>query len=131
MRTLLQTVNQSAQAVEAGGVISLGTTLRRIGCNCILSGNGIEIQDAGYYLVDSSISLAPTADGVVTVTALKDGVPIQGATATATGTTGDSLNLVISTTVKENCCDGNSSITFILGDTAANISNISTRIIKA
>ena len=66
-RSLIQTANQSQQTVAAGSIISLGSVLRRFGCNCRLNGNAIEIEGEGYYKVEATVTAAPTAAGNVTV----------------------------------------------------------------
>ena len=68
----------------------------------------------------------------MTVSVLKDGVVIPGATATDSVTTvGNSTTLPINTTVRLGCkCDGASSITVVLLEGAGVINNISMRVIK-
>lgn len=47
-RSIIQTVNQSLQAVTAGSTITLGSVLRMYGCNCRLNGNSaIELLGQG------------------------------------------------------------------------------------
>lgn len=130
-RALLQTINQANQVAAANTIIDLGTVLRRFGCNCRLSGNSIEVVGEGYYIIDASISLAPTAAGDVTVTLYKDGVAVPGATATGSAAIGDSANLNIVTTIRKGCCEDNSLLTFMLVDGPSTITNISVRVIKA
>lgn len=132
-KSLIQTTNQTPQTVAENGIISLGSTLRRFGCNCRLSGNAIEIYGAGYYTIDASITVAPTATGNITVTAYKDGVPITGATATESVTTANNSACVyVVTTIRQGCeCDGASNITFVLSDGSATVNNISVRVEKA
>ena len=81
-KSAIYTVNQSAQNVAVNGIINLGTIIRRFGPNLDLSGDAIMLNGAGYYDIDASITLAPTAAGNVTITAYKDNVAIPGATAT-------------------------------------------------
>lgn len=82
-RSLIQVSNQSSQDVAENSIISLGSVLRRFGCNCRLSGNAIEVAGEGYYTIDSSITATPTAIGDVTVALYKNGVQVPGAIATA------------------------------------------------
>ena len=56
-KSLIQVANQSPQTVALNGIITLGSTQRRFGCNCRLSGNGIEVDGAGYYTVDASATV--------------------------------------------------------------------------
>lgn len=132
-KSVLYTVNQSVQNVAVDGIINLGTINRRYGCNLDLGGNGILISGAGYYLVNASITVAPTAEGQVTITLQKDGSAVPGAVASATAAAaGDLVNLSISCIVRENCpcCDGLSNLTFVLSETASSVSNIAVDVIK-
>ena len=131
-KSLIQTANISSQNVAVGSVISLGSVLRRFGCNCRLNGNAIEIEGDGYYTIDVCTTVTPTVAGNVTVSVLKDGVVIPSATATnSVSTVGNSTTLPINTTVRLGCkCDGASSLTVILVAGAGVVSNISMRVIK-
>lgn len=71
-------------STAAGTAIPLGTTVRRFGCNAVLSGNGILLKGQGYFDVDASVTFTPTAAGAYTVTLFKDGVAVPGATQTVT-----------------------------------------------
>ena len=130
-KSLIQTANSSQQNVAVNSIISLGSTLRRYGCNCRLNGDAIELRGEGYYTIDVDITVTPTAAGNVTVTLFRDGVAIPGATATATvGTAGNTVTLPITTTVRVGCCNGDSSITAVLIAGAGVVNNISMRVIK-
>lgn len=130
-RSLIQTANPSTQAVAVGGIINLGSVLRRYGCNCRLNGNTVEIEGAGYYTINGTFTVAPTAAGNVTVVILENGVQVAGATATVNATAGNAVTLPIVTTVRQGCCcDGASSITCVLTEGAGNVTNVSLRIEK-
>ena len=126
-KSAIYIANTSAQNVAVNGIINPGTIIRRFGQNLGLSGNAIQIDGAGYYDIDVSITAAPTAAGNVTVTMLKDGVAIPGATATQSTTAANNpVNLSISSLVREfcPCCDGLSNLAFVLTGPAASISNV-------
>ena len=132
-KSAIYTANTSIQSIAVDGIISPGTIIRRYGPNINLSGNAIQIDGAGYYDIDASITVAPTAIGSVTVTAYENGVPIQGASATAsTSTANNPVNISITSLVREfcNCCEGISNLTFVLSGTAANVSNVSIVVTK-
>jgi hypothetical protein len=131
-KSLIQTSNISQQTVAVGSDISLGSVLRRFGCNCRLNGNAIELVGEGYYTIDVDVTATPTATGNVTVSVLKNGVVIPGATATnSVSTVGNSTTLPINTTVRLGCkCDGASSITVVLVAGAGVVNNISVRVVK-
>ena len=125
-KSAIYTVNTSAQSVAVNGIINPGTIIRRFGPNLTLSGNAIQISGSGYYDIDASFTVAPTAAGTVTITAYNDGVIIPGATASAsTGTTGNPINISLSSLVRQSCpcCEGLSSLTFVLTGAAASVTN--------
>jgi hypothetical protein len=126
-KSAIYTANTSNQTVDVNGIINLGTIVRRYGPNVNLSGNAIQIDGAGYYDIDVSVTAAPTAAGAVTVTMYENGVAIQGASATSSTTTANnSVNISITSLVREfcSCCEGLSNLTFVLSGTEAVVSNI-------
>ena len=132
-RSLIQTTNQTTQAVAVNGIVSLGSVQRRFGCNCRLSGNAIECVGEGYYTISAHVSVAPTATGAVTVALFDNGVQIPGAIAYGTaGAVGDVITLPIETTIRQGCnCDGADSLTVVLLAGAGNVQNVSVRVEKA
>lgn len=125
-KSAIYTVNTSAQSVAVNGIINPGTVVRRFGQNISLSGNAIRFCGPGYYDIDASFTLTPTAIGTVTVTAFKDGVAIPGATASvAVAAESTPVNLSISCLTRENCacCDDASNITFVLTGVASTVNN--------
>lgn len=132
-KAAIYTVNQGAVAVAAGGIIPLGSINRRFGCKCNnalnLNGNGITINEAGYYDVDISVTATATAAGNVTVTLFKDGVAVPGATATATAAANGTVALPIAPLVRQMCGSG-STLTLVLTGTAATINNVAFKVIK-
>ena len=132
-KSLIQTTNQTSQAVSENGIISLGSVLRRFGCNCRLSGNAVEVTGEGYYKIDCNVSVAPTAAGDVTVALYNNGAQIPGAIAYgAVSTAGNNTTLPIETTIRQGCCcDSADSITCVLLAGAGTVSNISLRVTKA
>ena len=132
-KSLIQIVNTSTQAVAVDGTISLGTALRRYGCNLRLNGNAIEAEGAGYYTIDGTVTVAPTAAGVVTVAVYVDGLPLAGATASANvATAGNAVTLPLCGTIRQGCCyDSANSITVVLESGAGNVTNVSLRVEKS
>ena len=129
-KSLIQTTNQTSQAVEENGIISLGSVLRRYGCNCRLSGNAIELVGQGYYTVDVDVTVVPTADGNVTVALFSNNVQVPSAIAYGTGTADSPITLPIETTVRQMCCDSADKLTVVLLEGAGQVTNISTRVVK-
>lgn len=132
-KSLIQVANQSGVTVAAGSIIPLGSVQRRYGCNCRLSGNAIEISGAGYYEVEASVSVTPTAAGAVTVALYNNGVQIPGAIAYgAVSTAGDSVALPLVATVRQGCCcDSADNLTCVLVEGAGTVRNISLRVTKS
>ena len=131
-QSLLQTVNQSPQTVAVEGIISPGSVLRRYGCNCRLSGNAQELAGEGYYKLTGSVTVEPTAAGVVTVALYHNGAQLPGAIASATATAaGDAVALPLVGTIRLGCCcDEASSVTAVLIEGAGVVTNYSLRIEK-
>ena len=126
-KSAIYTVNQSAQNVAVNGSLNLGSIIRRFGQNLNMSGNAIQISGEGYYDLDASITLAPSAVGNVTITAFADNIAIPGATATASVSTANNpVNISLSSLYRKGCqcCDGLSNITFVLTGTATSVTNV-------
>lgn len=132
-QSVIYTVNSSAQNVAVNGTINLGTVVRKFGPNLNLSGNAVQVAGNGYYKITTSITLAPSAVGNVTVTAYKDSVAIPGAVATEAITAANNpANLSIIAVFREpcSCCEGISNITYVLTGTAASVTNIASVVEK-
>ena len=77
-KSAIYTAMQTPTEVAVNGVIPLGSLIRRYGCDISLNGNAVNIIGKGYYDVDVSVTVAPTAAGTVTATLIKDGVVVPG-----------------------------------------------------
>lgn len=124
-KSALYAAMQTPSAVAVGGVIPLGSLIRRYGCDVSLNGNAVNITGAGYYDVDASLTVAPAAVGTVTVTLFKDGVAVPGATAAAAD---DALDLNITALVRQVCCAAGSALTLVLTGAAASVDNVALRV---
>lgn len=129
-KSLIQTTNQTTQNVEENGIITLGSVLRRYGCNCRLSGNSIELVGQGYYTVDLTVTVVPTTAGAVTVALYNNNVQIPSAIAYGTGEADSPITLPITTTIRQMCCDSADKLTVVLLEGAGQVTNISTRTVK-
>lgn len=123
MKSAIYVVNTST-LTGVNGVIPLGTTIRRFGKNLEQSGNGIVICGEGYYKVTCNVVLSTTTAGNVTVTALKDGVAIPGATATVTGTATGISTLPVSFLSRLICSGSSSTLTFAISGVSATVTNV-------
>lgn len=127
-RSLIQTANQSDQAVLANSIIPLGSVQRRFGCNLRLSGNAIECVGEGYYAFDVSMSMTPTGAGPVTVALYDNGQPIPGATVTVTGAAGSPVAVPLPpVTIRQRCCSDADTVTVMLLDGPGTVNNIALR----
>ena len=63
--SLIQTANQASQIIPLNGIIPLGTTIRRYGCNIRLIGDGIEID--GRMTAPASLRIIDKSEGRVVV----------------------------------------------------------------
>ena len=124
-KAILYVANTGIQNVPVNGVISLGSTIRRFGCGATLNGTGISITEPGYYAVNVSVTVAPTAAGDVTVTLLNNGVAVPGATASETVAAADDYaNLSFESVIRTFCNATTGSLTLLLADTASNVTNV-------
>lgn len=130
-KSAIYTVNLTPTTVSPAGVIPLGATIRRFGCNIMQDGNTITITGRGYYLISVSATVTPTTAGDVGVTILKDGVEVTGATATdSVSTVGDSASISLTAILRNGCDCGNSLITFVLNTTESSVENFAVTIVK-
>lgn len=131
-KSALYAAMQTPTAVAVDGVIPLGSLIRRYGCDLSLNGNAVNIaggnQSAGYYDVDASVTVTPTAVGTVTITLYKDGVAVPGATASAAGAAGAPVVLAFPALVRQVCCAAGSALTLVLTGAAATVNNVALRV---
>lgn len=127
-KSALYAALQTPTAVAIDGVIPLGSLIRRYGCDISLNGNAVNLSGAGYYDVDVSITVAPTAAGTVTATLVKDGVAIPGATASAAAAAGAPTVLSFPALVRQACCATGTALTLVLTGAAATVNNVALRV---
>lgn len=130
-KSAIYTTNTTAPAIAVDGIIPVGTTTRRYGCNIRQDGNAITICGQGYYLVNVSATVTPAAAGTVSVTAQKDGVDIVGATGSETvAAVSNAANISITAIVRNACGCDSSILSFILGGVAAVVDNFAVTVYK-
>nr|DAE35170.1 MAG TPA: hypothetical protein [Caudoviricetes sp.] len=127
-KSALYAAMQTPTAVAVDGVIPLGSLIRRYGCDLSLNGNAVNITGAGYYDVDASVTVTPTAAGTVTITLYKDGVAVPGATASETAAANGTVDLNIPALVRQVCCAAGSALTLVLTGVAATVNNVALRV---
>ena len=129
-KSAIYTTNVSAPTVAVGGIVPFGVTTRRYGCNIRQDGNAITLCGQGYYLVNVSATLAPTAAGTVSLTAQKDGVAIIGATAAQTVAADGIANLSITAIVRNACGCESSLLSLLLGGVESVVNNLAVTVEK-
>ena len=130
-KSAIYTTNTAAPTIAVDGIIPVGTTTRRYGCNIRQDGNAITICGQGYYLVNVSATVTPAAAGTVSVTAQKDGVAIVGATGSETvAAVANAANISITAIVRNACGCDSSILSFILGGVAAVVDNLAVTVEK-
>lgn len=131
-KSALYAAMQTPTSVAVGGVIPLGSLIRRYGCDLSLNGSAVNIaggqQAAGYYDVDASITATSTAAGTITATLYKDGVAVPGASASATAAANGTVDLSIPALVRQVCCAAGSALTLVLTGAAATVNNVALRV---
>lgn len=130
-KSAIYVANTGTQSVPVDDTISLGSIIRRFGCGVDLNGTGITISEPGYYEVNVSVTVAPTAIGPVTVTLLNNGVAVPGAIASeAVSTANNHTNLSFDSIVRVFCGSGTGSLTLVLSGTDSNVTNVATVVTK-
>lgn len=130
-KSAIYTAMQTPTEVAVNGVIPLGSLIRRYGCDISLNGNAVNIVGKGYkgyYDVDVSITVSPTAAGTVTATLIKDGVVVPGATASANAAAGAPVTLAFPALVRQACCASGSALSLVLTGAASTVSNVGLRV---
>lgn len=126
----LYCANTSKQPFVEGGTIPFGSIVRRFGGNVQLDGQNIMLMGSGYYDVEVSATLSPSATGDIAVQLYQDGVAVPGATASATiAAANDFCNLDISCLVRNCGCNCNSVLSLGV-DGAGTLENMATVVKK-
>ena len=117
-------VSITLTTAQPTSTLPLGTTVRRFGrLNCEnileLSGTGILSRDSGYYQVDASVVMTPSAAGDYTVALYQDGMPVQGASQTVTAAAAAVISFTIPAIVRNRCDCGASTLTLVVSTAAA------------
>lgn len=136
-KSLIQVANTSTQAVNPSATspafVSLGNVIRRYGDNLKLNGNAVEQTGCGYYEIDGTITVAPTAAGIVTVALYENGDVMPGSMVSGSVTTaGNPVTLpLLATSRIIGCGCSSSAITIGVIAGVGNVLNVSLRDIKA
>lgn len=80
-KSVIQIVNVTSQSVVENGTVNLGSIIYRFGPNLSTNNGALIITGTGYYGVEISATILPSAAGQVTMELYQNGVPITGASA--------------------------------------------------
>jgi len=78
-KSAIQLINSTSQAVIENGTINMGSIIYRFGPNLTAGNGSLIIAGAGYYSVNVSATILPSAAGQVTMELYQNGNPIKGA----------------------------------------------------
>lgn len=120
-KSLLYTALTTATSLTLGGIIPLGNTVRRFGCNIKQDGDTIKLCGKGYYEVKGVFTLEADSSAPLTVTLEQDGVPVVGALSTSTiaGTSEQTVLEVIGVVRLD--CQCASTLSFVISSTSTTI----------
>lgn len=120
----IYTVNRTNTELGANSQIPFGGVVRRFGQGIRLEGGDIIFCQNGYYEINVSATLEPTAAGPVSAQLYLNGMPYLGAQATETAAAaGDAVNLSFPAIVRVMCGNA-SSMSLYLGDEGATPVNV-------
>ena len=129
--SMILVANQASADIPDGGLVPLGTVVRRFGQNCQLSGNGIVCQGSGYYNVDGVVCVIPAAAGTAVLTLLSDGVPVPGGVSSHTVAAADTtIPLPLVSAVRNRCCDDAQTLTIQISGVDVELVSSSLRVTK-
>lgn len=131
-KSALYGVNTNTQTVAVNGVVNFGQIVRRFGCHTNMSSGNVVLKGIGYYDVVSNVTINNTDTTNVSnpiITFYKDGVAIPGAVAEATIASSGYETLTIPFVVRETC-DCESTITAVITNASASITNATVKVVK-
>lgn len=80
-KSALYGANTTPQMVKNGGIVNLGTIIRRFGQNLDMINGTVMAHGRGYFDVDVNLNIIPTSSDIITIKLLKNGIVIPGAIA--------------------------------------------------
>lgn len=106
-KAALQASSTNVQAVIANGQINVGNAKLRFGRDIAVNNGSISIKTCGYYKIDSSVIIQPTAIGEVAVKLQHNGADIPGAISFGYATVADqNVTMNLSSIVRVVCQNG-------------------------
>lgn len=136
-KSALQASNTSVQSVLANGSINVGSPKLRFGKDICLNNGSIVLKNCGYYSINQTITIQPTAIGEVAVKLQHNGADILGAISYGYATeASQNVTLNVSAIVKVNpgngcpCENLPDTITTILVDVPGDVVSVLTDVVK-
>lgn len=136
-KAALQASNTNVQAVIANGQINVGTIKLRFGRDIAVNNGSITFKTCGYYKVDTSVTIQPTAIGEVAIKLQHNGIDIPGAMAFGYATAADqNVTMNISSIVRVVCQNGcpcesiPDTVSIVLVDGPGDVVNVLTDVVK-
>lgn len=128
MNPIILTNNSVATAVNAAGIIPLGSAIHGCGKAIRMSGNDIVIKEPGYYKVTANITADVTAATALKASMMVDGEEVVSSSATPAAA-GRTVNITLIWILRKCCPCGINNVTFVL-DSAANVTEFTVEVIK-
>ncbi len=128
--TLLYTALTTDTPVVNGGIVPVGDTIFKTGCNIIQNGNTIKILGKGNFFVFAVATIAAASTGPITISLQQDGVDVIGGQSTITvAGTSDQTVLPIILPVRNLTCCG-STLSFVVTGADVTVDNMTVTVLK-
>ena len=106
-KAALQASNTTVQSVVANGQINVGSIKLRFGRDIGVNNGSLAFKTCGYYKIDSSVTIQPTAIGEVAIKLQYNGADIPGAIAYGYATeASQNVTIPISSIIRVVCQNG-------------------------
>ena len=131
-KALIYTANTAGAEVPIGNTVPVGSIIRRYGRCIEATGSAVNLTDPGYYDVDVSATVTAATAGDVILALTQNGVPVSGATASATIATVNTQaeNLKIIATIRVMCNNPATLSVLVDGTAAPTVQNMAFRVVK-
>lgn len=120
--------NSTSSSVAVGGTIPLGNAVHGFGCGINFANNAITLSP-GYYFVNVSAIASASAAGNVTASLYVNGNNTNNESSFTAAAADDLGTLSINGVIRVPC-HSTATLTLVLSDTAATITNLSCEVIK-
>ena len=136
-KAALQASSTSVQAIVANGQINVGNIRLRFGRDIAVNNGSVAIKTCGYYKIDTSVTIQPTAIGEVAIKLQYNGVDIPGAMAFGYATeASQNITIPVSSIIRVVCNQGcpcesiPDTVSIILVDGPGDVVSVLTDVVK-